>query len=101
MAVRGRIDSTTSADFETKMLGWVEGPASRYVLDFSGVTFLSSAALRVLLTMAKRTSRSGKTILLAGLSPEVQEIFDIANFTAVFKILPTVDEAVAASTGPS
>ena len=56
---------------------------------------LQGFSLRVLLTMAKRTSRSGKTILLAGPTPEVVDIFQIANFTAIFKIAPTVDEAVA------
>lgn len=95
MAVNGRIDSTTSAAFEAEMLKWVETPATRYVLDLSGVNFMSSAALRVLLTMAKRTSKSGKTIVLAGPTPEVQDIFNIANFTAVFRITPTVEEAIA------
>lgn len=97
MAVVGRIDSTTSPAFEAEMLRWVEAQSTRYVLNLAGVNFMSSAALRVLLSMAKRASKSAKTILLAGPTPEVQEILDIANFTAVFKIVPTVDEAVAVS----
>ena len=95
MAVTGRLDSTTSAAFEAAMLKWIETPATRYVVDLSGVNFMSSAALRVLLTMAKRSTHSAKKIALAALSPEIQEVFRIANFTAIFKIVPTVDEAVA------
>jgi anti-anti-sigma factor len=93
MAVQGRIDSTTSPVLEAELLKWVGSAATRYVIDLSGVNFMSSAALRVLLSMAKRTSRSGKTIVLAGPTPEVQDILNIANFTAVFQIAPTVDEA--------
>ncbi len=93
MAVNGRLDSNTSAVFETEMLKWIESPATRFVVDLSGVTFMSSAALRVLLTMLKRTARSGKKVALAVSSPEVQDVLKIANFTAIFKIAPTVDEA--------
>lgn len=95
MAVVGRIDSTTSPALETELLKWVESPATKYVLDLSGVNFMSSAALRVLLSMAKRTSRSGKKIILANPTAEVQDIFSIANFTSIFQITPTVDAAVA------
>lgn len=94
MAVVGRVDSTTSPALEAELLKWVEGAATRYVLELSGVSFMSSAALRVLLSMAKRTARSGKKIILASPSAEVQEIFNIANFTAVFQIVPSVDEAM-------
>lgn len=95
MAVTGRIDSTTSPAFEEAIQKWVEGEATRYVIELSGVDFMSSAALRVFLSMAKRTSRNGKTVVLAGPTPEVQEIFQIANFTEIFTIVATVDEALA------
>lgn len=98
MAVTGKIDSDTSPLFEAHMLKWVETESSSFVLDLSSVSFMSSAALRVLLTMAKRTSRNKKTIVLAAPSPEIQDILDIANFSAVFKIEPTVDAAIAAAT---
>lgn len=94
MAVTGRIDSTTSPAFEAAMLKWVEAPTIRYVLDLTEVNFMSSAALRVLLSMAKRTARNSKTIVLASPTPEVQDIFNIANFTAVFKIVQSLEEAV-------
>jgi hypothetical protein len=32
-------------------------------------------------------------VALAVSSPEVQDVLKIANFTAIFKIAPTVDEA--------
>ena len=95
MAVNGRLDSSTSPAFEAEMLKWIESMATHYVVDLSGVNFMSSAALRVLLSMAKRTSRNSKTILLACPTPEVQDIFHIANFTAIFRIVSTVDEALA------
>ena len=82
------------------MVKWTGTEATHYVVDLSGVNFMSSAALRVLLTMAKRTSRSGKTVLLAGPTSEVRDIFKIANFTAIYKIFPTVDEGVAFVTAP-
>ena len=97
MAVKGRIDAVTSPTFDAEMTKWMTAPASTFILDLTGVNFMSSAALRVLLSMAKRASKGKKTLMLAGPTAEIREIFDISNFTSIFKIFGTVEEAVAAA----
>ena len=58
----GRIDSTTSPALDAHLLGLAKAGEQRVVIDFSGVDYISSAGLRVMLTLAKRTKEAkGKT----------------------------------------
>ena len=54
----GRIDSTTSAILERHLQGVAAAGQTRVVVDFSGVDYISSAGLRVMLALAKRGARA-------------------------------------------
>ena len=64
------------------------------VIDFSGVEYISSMGLRVLMVAAKQMRSHGASIALGGLQPEVEEIFEIARFKFVLDIYPTVRAAL-------
>ena len=98
LLVHGRLDGTTSAKFETEVLDWLGAGGKAFVLDMAGISFMSSAALRVLLTMAKRVGRIGGSVVLSSPNAVVSEVFEISNFSAMFTICQTVDEGVAAAT---
>ena len=92
LRVKGRVDSSVAKNLETKIVGAVQQNAAVNV-DFAGVSFISSAGLRALLVSQKLAKSLQKALSLSGLSPEVQEVFDISGFTALFRIFPGVDEA--------
>jgi anti-sigma B factor antagonist len=71
------------------------------VLDFSGVDYISSMGLRVLLMAAKDLRARNARIGVAALRPIVQEIFDIARFNHVVEVFPTVRAALAQFSGPA
>ncbi len=64
------------------------------VLDLSGVDYISSAGLRVLMLARKQAKEQGGTLVVAGLVPVVREIFEISRFTVVFDIFASVREAL-------
>jgi anti-anti-sigma factor len=64
------------------------------VIDFSKVKFMSSSALRVLITLQKTTSLSNVPMLLCNLNEDILEIFKITNLETIFKIRKGVDEAI-------
>lgn len=98
LMVHGRLDGTTSPKFETEVLGWLATGGKSFVLDMAGISFMSSAALRVLLTMAKRVARTGGKVVLSSPNAVVSEVFEISNFSAMFTICQTLDEGVNAAT---
>ena len=94
----GRIDQSNADAFQhalTPHLARCTGGEDRLIVDLSGLEYISSAGLRVLMLAAKQSKAQGGTLLLTGLQPLVQEIFEISRFTMVFGITPTLREALA------
>jgi anti-sigma B factor antagonist len=56
------------------------------VVDFTGLDYISSAGMGVLLGVQKRLSDSGHSLKLVNLNRHIREIFRIAGFDNVFLI---------------
>jgi anti-anti-sigma factor len=56
------------------------------VVDFSGLDYISSAGMGVLLGVQKRLSDTGHSLKLVNLNRHIREIFRIAGFDRVFLI---------------
>jgi anti-anti-sigma factor len=98
VAVSGRIDSTTSATLDDHLAALAAAGDHRIVMDLSGVDFISSAGLRVMLSLAKRTKQHHGALVLCGLSGPVREVFALAGFLPLFAVEATRDLAVIRST---
>jgi anti-sigma B factor antagonist len=66
------------------------------LLNFSGVEFLSSAALNKLIILDKRIKTQGGKLQLCNLRPEIFDIFAVTRLTQLFTIKKTEQEALAA-----
>ncbi len=95
LAVHGRLDAF-GAEALNKALreGRVEA-ATHVVLDMAGVSYLSSAALRVLLATYKTRKAAGGSVTLAAVPAYSQNVLEIAGFAETFPMTATVAEALA------
>jgi anti-anti-sigma factor len=92
-AFEGRLDTMTAIEAETTLLPLVQGGA--VVADLSGVAYVSSAGLRVLLKAAKIARSAGASFALCGLQQAVSEVFEISGFNKVIPIFSTREQAIA------
>ena len=83
IALKGRLDQTTAPDLEKEMAS-LNG-VTDLTLDFSELTYVSSAGLRVLLAMQKIMNVQGNMKLL-NVTDEVMEIFEITGFSEILTI---------------
>ncbi|MEO5762598.1 MAG: STAS domain-containing protein [Vicinamibacteria bacterium] len=90
--VTGRIDSNTSDELERLVLA--KGGEPRLVVDLSGVEYVSSAGLRVFLMLAKKMKSASGRLGLCALPASVRQVFDLAGFTSLFVVEPTVEQAL-------
>ena len=80
----GRIDSNNAAQTEQEILAQLsEGAPETVVLDAEDLQYISSAGLRVMLTVQKEADRK---ISIINLSPEVLEIFRMAGFQYLMEV---------------
>ncbi len=85
VAVGGYLNANTSPDLEAQLAPVLDGCAN-VTFDFSGLEYISSAGLRVLMGAYKRTVAAGGSIRVTGASDEVREVFEITGFTELFEV---------------
>ena len=96
LAPAGRLDQATTPEFQTTLLGIVGARGSAVVIDFSGIPYISSVGLRALMIAAKQGKVANVPLAVAGLIPEVNEVFEISRFNFVVQIFDTVEAALTA-----
>jgi anti-anti-sigma factor len=93
LALNGRLDTETAVDVELALQDLVAAGEREYVIDLSGISYVSSAGLRVLLSLAKLLDGGKGSLRLCGLNAAVTQVFDVAGFSKLFAIFP--DRAAA------
>ena len=58
----------------------------KVLLDLSGVSFMSSAALGKLVTLYKKSHSNGSDLKLCGIRPEVVDVFAVTRLDRLFDI---------------
>ena len=95
VAVEGRVDANTVGELRRVLDAVIAEGGVRLVADFSGVDFLSSASLRMILDVLKSARSRGGDLRLAGVQEPVAKIFDLTGFAGILKFYP--DAAAAAA----
>ena len=92
--LNGRLDSNTSPALEKKLADAMQSGATRMVIDFENLDYISSAGLRIILKTTKDLKKSEGNIVLCAMQDYVKEVFEIAGFDTFLPIVPTMDEAL-------
>lgn len=83
----GRFDYTTGAQFMTAAEECVaQAPAGEIRIDMSGLEYIDSSALGMLLMMRDKAQKLDKTIALVNARGRVREVIDTARFDRLFKV---------------
>ncbi len=84
LAVAGRLETLTAPELEKVVKEELTG-VKNLVIDLSGLEYISSAGLRVLLTAQKIMNTQG-AMKVTGANEIVQEVFDITGFSDILTI---------------
>lgn len=84
LKVIGRLDTNTSQDLEAALV--LDG-VREVVFDFSGLEYISSAGLRVLMMAQKAMMSCGGKMSVASPNTTVKGIFDITGMSSIFTIV--------------
>ena len=86
LRLEGRLD-TTSSPAAQEVLMKVAGEYAKITLDFAGLSYVSSAGLRVILALQKQINRTGGSLTLINVSPAVMEVFEMIGFSGILNIV--------------
>ncbi len=96
LKLRGLIDSGTSQLIEEKFDELVAGKNVKIVVDLEEVDYISSAGWGIFVGEIRGVREKNGDIKLAGMRPEVREVFDLLEFNALLEPHNSREDALAA-----
>ncbi|MFO7568743.1 MAG: STAS domain-containing protein [Smithellaceae bacterium] len=92
-ALSGRLDAVSAPQLEDRIGLWFEQPGIKLIFNLEALDYISSAGLRVFLTCAKKMKTRDGKFCMAGLRPQVKEVFTISGFITLIPEYATVGAA--------
>lgn len=89
-----RIDGSNASAFEKALRGVSGSGVKGLVLDFSNLTYISSAGLRVILVAAKAQRKRNAKFAVCNLSRPVRGVFEVSGFDRIIAVHDSVSEAL-------
>ena len=90
----------TSADEETLMNAYsavTEQGAIAIILNFSGMDYMNSSGIGLLVTLLIRTRRNNQRLLTCGLTDHYKQIFELTRLSDAISIYDSEDAALQAA----
>ncbi|MBP3470342.1 MAG: STAS domain-containing protein [Lachnospiraceae bacterium] len=82
----GRLDTTTAPELEQKLAQGLDSVAA-ITLDFTKLRYISSAGLRVLLSLQKKMNAAGGSMVVKNPNELIMDVFDATGFVDVLTIV--------------
>jgi len=94
LRIDGKLDTKTSPDAQALLTELIHQGATKIVVNFDKLVYISSAGLRVLLAAAKQLKGNSGELRVCSLNEVVQEVFEISGFNTILAISESEPEAL-------
>lgn len=91
----GEIDRDGAKVFQERAVKALDSGEQRLLVDFTGVTYINSRGLSVLILIAKRLQGSGGKFVLTGTGEPIQKVLKISGLTSLMTMVSDRDAAQA------
>ncbi len=99
LRVSGYVDTTTSPELERRLQALLREKRYHIVVDLSRVEYISSAGWGIFISEIREIREKSGDLKLAGMIPDVREVFDLLEFENILQAYSDA-ELAAASFGP-
>jgi anti-anti-sigma factor len=93
IVLRGRLDTPGVGQIETRFIASIVPAGKHALVDLSGVDFLASMGIRMLITTAHSLRRKKAQLILFGAQPLVQESLDGVSLNQIIPVVASESEA--------
>jgi anti-anti-sigma factor len=94
LRIKGRLDAISSPAAEKKVFDSINSGQNKLLLDFSGVTYLSSAGMRMLLSTTKKLKTLSGRLALCSITTNVMDVLKMSGFDHVLELFKTEEDAL-------
>lgn len=97
--IAGDVTSSSEQELTDGYASAVEGGARAVILDFSGMEYMNSGGIGLLVTLLVRAQRAGMRLLASGLSEHYRQILSLTRLDEAIEIHDDEAAACAAAEG--
>ena len=83
--LEGSLDTSTVPETEKAMLPLYECEGKDVIIDCTGLTYISSAGLRIFLNVLKNVEEKGGQVYITNINDAVRNVFSITGFNNIFQ----------------
>ena len=83
--LEGSLDTSTVPETEKAMLPLYECEGKDVIFDCTGLTYISSAGLRIFLNVLKNVEEKGGQVYITNINDAVRNVFSITGFNNIFQ----------------
>ena len=95
LSVDGNLDADGTQAMEEKVVGLLESGETSLLFDFSGLDYINSSGLRVLVLAYQRLKKASGTVAICGIKDYIQEVFEVSGYDKIFPLYPNKDDALS------
>jgi len=96
VSVSGELDMKVAERFRQVLdRGLEQHPDSNLLLDLSGVSFIDSSGLGVILGRYKKLIKDGRVMVISGARPVVERILELSGIMKIIGVYPTESDALS------
>lgn len=96
VAVSGEVDLYSSPAMRDAVVAAASHEGAQVAVDLSGVTYMDSSGIATLVEALQLTRKNKGRLVLAGLTPRVREVFELARLQSIFELAPDVASVTGA-----
>ncbi len=93
--IEGKLDTQTFADAQIQLTQLIDQGATKLVVNFEKLDYISSAGLDVLLKAAKQLKGNNGELRICSLNEFVQEVFEISGFSIILSVFNSESDALS------
>ncbi|HDK35757.1 MAG TPA: anti-sigma factor antagonist, partial [Bacteroidetes bacterium] len=94
LQIFGYVDTTTSLELVQHFKSLMGKDEYQFVVDMSGVNYVSSAGWGVFVGEIKDIRENGGDIKIVHMTPEVYDVFEMLEFNRILRVFDSVAEAI-------
>jgi anti-sigma B factor antagonist len=93
VSITGRLVAADAPEARESLKAIVEAGEGKLIVDLSGVSFIDSSGLSVLISAFKLIRSKGGRMLLSGISKNVQTLLELTRLSEIFEMYATTEAA--------
>lgn len=94
LRIKGRLDAVSTPDAEKRVLEYIKKGDIKLLMDFSGVDYISSAGMRLLLATTKQLKFLSGHLVVCSMTTNVMDVFKLSGFDHILDLTVSEEEAL-------